>query len=1275
MAIDLSVYDEAVDETAPPEAQPPAPDLTGYDEAVAEEAPRQEAAPVTEVAAAPAEPATSKAQQTGPDLSGYDAVTQAPEVPLHQHPFVVNTLSDPHLSEDQQQELITTYGQSYQNAYGADTGVVDSFKMNFGNAWDNYNTLGAQIRKDKLDNVTPVERLDPAASPSLRGKDALSNRIDAIHSELKRREAFKLDSARPVKMGKLERIGKALKATFTGDTALGREAFQADKTGGALSAEAELLRAELSELQESRYSALMDEARKQGEFTALDSEGLIENAAAFAGSLGGAAVDPINLVPVAKPVQGAGLGTRMLAKGAQFAAINAAVNPALQDAAQEANQQEGFEWGQFAADTGLGFLAGAGFEGLGDAAKTVLARFKVDAAKIEGKPLNEAIGTIAKESGESAEDVAKVIELEVSKPELKETIDQLRKATTNEDGTKQRGFSERLKGDENFDAAEIAANPKEYYDPQVNARGEEVVAAMDDAQLGDTFNNMNPDAPSGQNWSTLAGIEKLRRAVAAGKDTKAIREELSKRGTTLGQAIQQYSQWKTATPEGLLAVVEDAAGAKGRKLQQVSKDRGMDLAKRRLQAQEKLRQAEAKHLDEFTDETAAAYKAARQDAAESAREFDKFTRDMMPPEFWRTMSTTLKGNLLTSESLLINVLGNALYYPVRKAKGVIATGMDALWSMASGTRTHAEGAAKTRGEIVGAKEGLVRGLQALRFGGTMDDYIKAEVQHGFRPVRALMQAFAPGEKGLMPVKESTGKVAMSDRARKLVEGLVGAPPETMFRLLQLGDQPFRGSAYKGAVEELATLKKLTGKERQKFITHPDAASRALAEERGNAAVFMKDGAVGKVLKQVDNMVGKIPVIGKPSQFLGTLIMPYRQFPINFVMEAADYALPALSIGKSLYHASRGNQREATELMAKAVTGLTLYSTAALLYEKGVITPSVDYRDRKLKQLSYNFEQPPGTLNVTGLKRLMKGEDPAYKEGDKVMNYEKTGIAGIAMHLESQSRWQRQKAFAEGNPAIPDPSWWDRALPIKDLPNTASYMAEATPLLGMSSAMGALLDWERRGESFLRDMGNAVSSIAVPNSVTAGMKTQYEHIPELEGKTTAETFRNIWNYKTHQLDGNHPSKVGLLGEKIERTPSGVNPWTYHLVNPIDLRSPEKKRTYQFIEKLYRKTGDTGVIPGHPTERFTDPRTSESYKLDPENLALLQEHVGKGRQFAIKESGLTMDQVNELTNEEIVYFMKKLYRIGREIGVTNFIEDERVDLSKADTMVEARGFTDE
>lgn len=1238
------------------------PALAAFDTAIQEPQPREEdpALAAFDQATVDAEQEIEPVKPQADPLAAFDQATTAPEVPLEQHPFVFNVLTDPHLNDDHRQDLIETYYEIYQGAYGIDTNAIDSLKLHGRHSFENYSTLGAKLRENRVE------------TGEIEGTAA---RIRAVESELARRE----EAGEQVKAGedvsRLSVIGQRLKAMFTGDTEAGRAAFQADKSDSTLSQTREELVAELEELRGNRYDELKEEARKQAEYFALDSEGLLENAAAVVGSIGGAIADPINLVPVAKPVQGANFATRAATKGVQFAAINAAANPSLQAAAVDANQQEGFEWQQFAADTGLGFLVGVGFEGLGSASKNVLDRFKVDPAKIEGKSLAEAIDTIAEESGEAAGDVAKIIELEVSKPELKSTIDRLRTAAESTEGQKQRGFSERMKRDPNFDEAEIAANPREYYDPQSNVRGEDAVAAMDDAQLEKTFGNMNPDAPSGQNWSTLAGIERLRRAVARGEDTTPIREELAQRGTTLGQAIQQFAQWKTATPEGLLAMVEDAANAGKRKVPDIAKERGLKLAQRRLEAAEALRQAEARHLDEFTDQTAAAYKQARKQAAQAARDFEGFSRDMTPPAFWKSLSTTVKGNLLTSESLLINVLGNALYYPVRKAKGAVATGLDALWGLASRQRTHAEGAAKTRGELVGAAQGIAEGIDAVLHGGTMDDYLKAEVQHGFRPLRAMMQAFAPSEKGIMPTK-ANGHVAMGDRAKKLLELLIGAPPETMFRLLQMGDKPFRASATRGAVEEIATLRKLGGRDRQKFLFHPDEASRALAMERGDHAVFMKDGAVGKLLRHVDDMIGKIPVIGKPSQFLGTLVVPYRQFPVNFVMEAVDYAMPAVSIGKSLYQASQGNQREATELMAKAITGLTMYSAAGYLYEKGIVTPQIDFRDRKLKQLSYNFAQPPGTINIDGIERLMRGEDPTYREGDKVMGYEKLGVAGIAMHMESQSRWERKKAFAEGNPAVPSPEWWSKALPIQnlgDIPETAGYLAEATPLLGAGNFIGALTDWENKGDRFVQNMFNATSALAVPNLVTAAFKTQYEHIPEMKGQSNAETFANIWNYKTLQLDDGHPTKVGLLGEKVRRTPKGSNPWVYHLANPIDLRSPETNKQYHFIEKLYKQTGDTAVIPGHPSRRFTDPRDGKEYQLDPENYASYQQHVGRARSALIAE---VMDtNFRKASSEEVAKAMRMVYSIGLQQGKASFLEDENTDLMKAAREATAVGFTDQ
>ncbi|MEM0966624.1 MAG: hypothetical protein AAGJ81_10795 [Verrucomicrobiota bacterium] len=1247
--------------------QPQKLDLSGFAAAVAEESPARgvDASGLADTV----EPKPSL------DLSGFKEAVTPPEVPIETHPFVRNTLSDPVLTDEQRRTLVETYGRNYLEAYGKDPTMAESFVLNFRDAWGNYNTLGAELRRKSVGG-------DPLIGYGANQEIEDSIRVEnLITAELKRREAGGKEENIPV----WEAIGGMLTIRHPWhkgwrDEKYYRAAKEEELQGLLVAHRTE--RAELqAELNEKRFAGLLDEAGKQARFAALNSTGVKDNAAAFAGQLAGAAVDPINFIG-GSVKQVASLPMRMTVKAGEVGTINALANPLLQKGAESANAQEGFEWKRFFADAGLGSLVGGSFPLLGEIGRVIARRFGVQPEDLAKMDTQQALKEIGRKADLPDTEIARALTDEAA--EQAEQIKQLRDKTSvsaadeaaevkvlqEAEGNRQRGFSRRMEGDERMDVNEVRANPEEYYTPQSNETGRQIVTQMPDSQLEDVFRKAEATTGSGENYSVLAGLELMNRRLTRGEPIRSIREELSKRGTSVAQMLQQFGEIKTTTPAGMVSMVDDLAAQFNRKIPDQALQRGRELADARLQAMERLKEAEVSLQQNFTDKTAAQIAGLKKEAAATARAFDEWAMDYTPQRMFKTLADTMKLNLLTSSSLMINVIGNMTLQPVWISKNIIGSGLDFLVSLRTGKRTRKLNP-KDYGEgLKGAFDGLKQGAEVLLKGGSPDDYIKAELHRGFRPMRAMIQALSPSSRGIMPVMEN-GQVALSDRAKKLLEGLFGVPPEAVARMLQFGDKPFRYGAERAGRSQETALRGLRGVDRERFIQHPDPVSRDLIAEKAKAAVFMQDNAFSRKFAEWMRDLEKIPKVGGALRYVTSAVVPFVQFPTNFIVEAVRYRVPGISFGMAVYRAGQGQQDKAIDHLAAGLAGMTMFGAAGYLWQNGVVTPHIDYRDKKLKALSYSFAQPPGSMNLSGLRRLLVGEDGSFQDGDITVAYEKLGIWGMILQGETEMQWRQEKDKAEGK-IVPPLEWWNRAIPSsEDMPNTLSYIAEATPLLNMAGFLGAIQSG--RADRWARNFFQAVGSTVVPNTLTAALKTQYEYIPELTGETIGETFKNVWNYKLHRLDKDHPVKVGLLGERVLRTPEGENPWQWHLLNPVDLQSKESEPIYRFIETLYKRTADTRVIPGIPSEVFTHPKTKERLvmKKGSKNHELLMRHVGLERRKLLERASRS-DALRRASNETVVSLMQRIYSQGLGVGLVKFVRDPAVNWKEIEESPEPIGF---
>lgn len=336
---------------------------------------------------------------TGPD--GSQTILAAgnrrlPYVPVEQHPFFQNTLAEDGLPEADRRRITEEYASAYMEEIGADPGAKKSFLAHFRNTWDSYNTIGADLSARRVAGGER-EKLDLE----------FDRPMAAIRAELERRRETGEGETKSAPV----RMAGALAQMF------GRQSdknfFLSNQTNAALERRLTELETErekrFEEWRERRTSGLLEEARRQGQFAAVNSHGLLEKGAAVAGTVAAAVADPASAIPIARGSQAASLPARMGIIGAQGATINAAINPLIQSSAQERNVQEGFEVGQLLADAGLGFVGSAALNTVPEVGRALSRRFKVKPEALAGKTVAEAAEAVARDTGAQPSAVRDVI--------------------------------------------------------------------------------------------------------------------------------------------------------------------------------------------------------------------------------------------------------------------------------------------------------------------------------------------------------------------------------------------------------------------------------------------------------------------------------------------------------------------------------------------------------------------------------------------------------------------------------------------------------------------------------------------------------------------------------------------------------------------------------------------------------------------------------------------------------------------------------------------------
>jgi hypothetical protein len=904
-------------------------------------------------------------------------------------------------------------------------------------------------------------------------------------------------------------------------------------------------------------------------------------------------------------------------------------------------------------------------------AKASLSKQKFDQAKerlrnsIEGMVTLQAIGDESASLGEvfdslvefiksaldmygdrirSARDVAKYTGVAYNKT-LQDAYDEAMGKNDVPRERKMRGFPKRIKDFEEFKNIKIDLEQNEElkYTPQSLDDIKDRLSTMNNEELVervDELTNMRL-VDGDDNLAVYAGIELINRYKAEGRDVMPIVERLGRAGTAMGQLIRQYAELKGSTGEGMLSVLEKQLEQQNRYLTPEQKEEFTSLANADIQARAKLKDQAGLTKIDFSKENIAEYDRLKKEAETAYTKMAKYMQSIVPKKFWDMMGMALQGNLLTPMSQITNIYANLMNIPLTASSRVLISPVDAITTGVFGTERVTRLDPKI---IVEALKGFGYGVkEAFKQIKTGVDYGKVEQTRGFQPLRALGQAFSNKN---MPVNKQ-GKVEWTDRVNKVVEGLVGLPPETMFRLLNLGDKPFYRMSERVSLYRQGKALRLKGDALEGFIMFPSIKSQKQATKEAQEATFQEESTTAKAAVKATQSIFNMlqgTVLEGPWKFLMRTQMPYVKTPANILSQALDYAVPPLSLGKGLYQMSKGNKQDGLVNIGKAGVGVMMGMAAKVLLDNGLMTGSPE--DEKERNLQYDVI-PPNSVNLSGIQRMVQGGNPEPQNGDRVINLNKMGITGMVMGIHANVYAARKEMSGK------DKELTDNAIKtISTLIEVPAYVLEQSFMRGTSTLISAISD--RQWNYWLTNTFNAVSSIPIPNTLSALNRASWEYIPELKGNDFGERLSNVIKAKTFRTE-DLPLKINLWGEPIKQTPVGRNAWMYQLLDVTKSQDIQLKPESKFIYDLYNKTQDSRVIPSMPKRKLTI--NSKQVELDSKDYERFLILVGQARYNQLRNF-VGSKAASSMTDEQAVDYIDRLYGIGRDYGKNMFLYEMRL-----------------
>lgn len=854
---------------------------------------------------------------------------------------------------------------------------------------------------------------------------------------------------------------------------------------------------------------------------------------------------------------------------------------------------------------------------------------------------------------------------------------------------------------------DIVNNPENYFTPQKladiradleNMTMDELVANMNETSLS---NLMNVQDQTG----VLAGIEALNRAMAEGtpegnQKAAAIVERLGKLGTSVGRLLRHFGELKNSTVKGMYDVVLSEVEAKGKKLTDAQREKLMGLLEPVFSLQREMVELikERNQPYDMTDVELLRMENEFKRVGEQLNQAQKRLNQWMNANVERGVgelgTMLIQGNLLTPMSQTTNIFANLVNMGLAIPRDFLSLPIEvaARWVMKTAPAERQYSLAAYMHGLRMMGPAFVNTLKNEVIKGEPTDYVTEwRVQRGFMPIMSFLQAFHGTGVGTRLAKkygmEVDAPISTKQRIKLGVQGTFGVPAELMFRFLSLGDTPFRKYMEGKVLYQAAKARKLEGKELELFLKYPPEDVMMEAQREGRKLTFQEKTETSETLEALVSGGSRIlaKLIGKDyADFVIRSQVPYVRTPANILSETMKYSSFGFAIASAAKKIYDGKITDASQDIAKGFIGLMMAKLAHNLIAEGLLSGEIEYEeDEKKKNLSYD-QFPPNSINVSGVQRLLNGDDPATQPNDRFYNYTKLGIPGVILGSRATLAGSRVDEVEKGF------DLFGQIIGLQPL-STLNHVLNQSFLQGVNNLTQMIgeTDDERlydKFEKWVYGTSKAMTSIVLPNTFSALNRVDREFLPDtrvLEDMSRTERLAARLKYtimdRTFNLDSAVPVRVNWKGEKIKQTPTGADPFAYHMFNILKSRNGESDLVSNEVYRLYNNTGEVSTLVSTPYfararavnvpdinskkhlnavlatgkqySFFGDPEfTASRIKLNTEQINALMEVAGKER-YALAQQVMAHPNYANLSDEgkiEILNTVNDSFRSTLEIN---------------------------
>jgi hypothetical protein len=416
-------------------------------------------------------------------------------------------------------------------------------------------------------------------------------------------------------------------------------------------------------------------------------------------------------------------------------------------------------------------------------------------------------------------------------------------------------------------------------------------------------------------------------------------------------------------------------------------------------------------------------------------------------------------------------------------------------------------------------------------------------------------------------------------------------------------------------------------------------------------VFQQDNTATQAVAGINRFIKD--KLGATGYVPYRLISLFQKTPINVAAEALQFT-PA----GALQNWSKMTPRERNIAASRIAIGAMITTAFGYLYHKGAITPNLDTpgETNKARELAKSGGvMPPGTINLSAVKRLVSGGKADFQGGDTVVDLSSLGTAG-ALGIMAGSAL-RQAERGRTNEELATSVF--KAVPQSGL----NFVMEQQFLKGTSDFL-KLLSQESTSsmDRWIKNFAVTAASPVAPAILGSMRRAERDKLPVIGGQSFIKDTVDELNQRYAALglaipgakDPNAmPVRRDLWGDAVEQTPKGSNPWVYQFFNAWKARDIDADPLNTSIYSIWRRTADNSAIPSVPNPSLTWKQKTYD-RMEPEQFDRYSELVGKYRRL-FAEQEFMRPRFQQGGDERKLKLLQRAYDDGLLVAKKQFVRE--------------------